>query len=501
MHPIDPGGSTCSSLKPRDDLPDVRCSDALDIGMARIIVVGGGIVGLGASIMLARDGHRVTVLERDPALPPDPEAAWEGWERRGVNQFRLLHFFQPRYREVMDANAPDVVAALLNAGALVVNPLRDAPAAVTGGFREGDERHDSVTTRRPVAEAAIAQVATATDHLEVRRGVGVVGLVTGDPSAVGVPHVVGVRTDGGEDLRADVVVDAAGRRSMLPGWLTDIGAGPSVEDRADCGFVYYGRHFRSNDGSVPMAFGPFLQDYGTLSVLTLPADNGTWGVGIIASAKDTAMRSLKDVDVWANVIRSMPLCAHWLEGEPLDDRVAVMAKIEDRHRTFMVDGRPLATGVMALADSWACTNPSVGRGISIGAIHAAGLRDVLHDMPADPVALQQQWHDVTMETVEPWYRGTLAFDEGRLAEIDALLEDRPYEATPGFEIIKSLTAAAGKDPEMLRAFLSLAGVLALPEEVFSRSGVLERARELGGDWRDEALPGPSRDELVALTAR
>ena len=67
--------------------------------------------------MLARDGHQVTVLERDPALPPDPEAAWETWERRGVNQFRLLHFFQPRYREVMEANAPDVIAALPDAGA------------------------------------------------------------------------------------------------------------------------------------------------------------------------------------------------------------------------------------------------------------------------------------------------------------------------------------------------------------------------------------------------
>ncbi len=466
--------------------------------MARIIVVGGGIVGLGASLMLARDGHQVTVLERDPASPPDPEKAWEGWERRGVNQFRLLHFFQPRYREVMDANVPEVVAALRDAGALLVNPFRDVPTEFTGGFREGDDRFDAVTARRPVAEAAIAQVVSATDNLEVRRGVGVVGLLTGDATAAGVPHVVGVRTDAGEELRADLVVDAAGRRSSLPAWLTDIGAQPPVEERADCGFVYYGRHFRSNDGSVPPAFGPLLQDYGTVSVLTLPADNGTWGIGMIASAKDKAMRALKDSDAWTSVIKSLPLCAHWLEGEPLDDQVAVMAKIEDRHRTFVPEGRPVATGVVALADSWACTNPSVGRGISIGTVHGAGLRDLLHDMPTDPVALQFQWSDVTMATVEPWYRGTLAFDEGRLAEIDALLEGRPFEPAPEFEIGKALGVAAGKDPEMLRSILDIAGVLALPDEVFGRPGVFERAVELGSGWRDEQLPGPTRDELVAL---
>ena len=417
-----------------------------------------------------------------------------------MNQFRLLHFFQPRYRAVMEANAPDVLTALLNAGALVVNPFRDAPVEVTGGFREGDERHDAVTARRPVAEAAIARVVTATDNLDVRRGVGVVGLLTGETTAGGVPHVVGVRTDEGEDVRADLVVDAAGRRSALPAWLTDIGAQPPVEERADCGFVYYGRHFRSNDGSVPMAFGPLLQEYGTLSVLTLPADNGTWGIGIITSAKDKQMRALKNLDLWTDVIKSMPLSAHWLDGEPLDDRVAVMAKIEDRHRSFMVDGRPVATGVVALADSWACTNPSVGRGISIGTMHAVGLRDLLHDMPPDPVALQQQWDEVTIAEVEPFYRSTLALDERRLSEIDGLLQGRPVEPTPDFEIGKALNVAASKDPEMLRALLDLAGVLALPEAVFGRPGVFERVIELGSGWREEQLPGPSRDELLALVA-
>ena len=53
---------------------------------------------------------------------------------------------------------------------------------------------------------------------------------------------------------------------------------------------------------------------------------------------------------------------------------------------------------------------------------------------------------------------------------------------------------------MLRAFLDIAGVVALPEEVFGRPGVFERVIELGSGWRDEQLPGPSRDELLALVA-
>ena len=225
-----------------------------------------------------------------------------------MNQFRLLHFLLASLSRADGSERAGgrrgVVGTLVRWSSI---RCRDAPAEITGGFRDGDERYDALTARRPVAEAVIAQVVAATDGIEVRRGVGVVGLLTGESTTAGVPHVVGVRTDGGEDLHADLVVDASGRRSMLPTWLADIGAAAPVEERADCGFVYYGRHFRSSDGSVPMAFGPLLQEYGTISVLTLPADNGTWGIGVIASANDSAMRALKDVDVWSSAIKSMPL--------------------------------------------------------------------------------------------------------------------------------------------------------------------------------------------------
>jgi 2-polyprenyl-6-methoxyphenol hydroxylase-like FAD-dependent oxidoreductase len=196
--------------------------------MVRIVVVGGGVVGLGAAMLLAGDGHQVIVLERDPARPSgDPAEVWERWQRPGVNQFRLAHAFLAGFRSVLDAELPGVAKDLQDAGGLRLNFIRDVlPPAVTGGWRDGDERYEWLTGRRPVVEAVLAAAADSTAGVEVRRGTAVAGLVSGPSARPGVPHVTGVRTKAGEYIPADLVVDMTGRRSALPGWLQDIGARP-----------------------------------------------------------------------------------------------------------------------------------------------------------------------------------------------------------------------------------------------------------------------------------
>jgi len=86
--------------------------------MAEMLVLGAGLCGLSTAMLLARDGHQVTVLERDPAAPPGAAQAWEAWERRGVNQFRLPHVMLPRWRELMERELPEVLGELLAAGGL-----------------------------------------------------------------------------------------------------------------------------------------------------------------------------------------------------------------------------------------------------------------------------------------------------------------------------------------------------------------------------------------------
>ena len=205
--------------------------------MAEIVVMGAGLNGLAAGMLLARDGHRVTVLERDAEAPRGSAGElWQRWDRRGVNQFRQLHFMLPRWRALMERELPAVIAELEAMGGARTNMVGALPAEMTGGWREGDERFETVTARRPVLEAAVAAVAEQTPGLAIRRGVAVTGLVTGPESVDGVPHVTGVLTGEETATRADLVVDATGRRSPVSAMLEGIGARRPAEEREDCGF-------------------------------------------------------------------------------------------------------------------------------------------------------------------------------------------------------------------------------------------------------------------------
>ncbi len=474
--------------------------------MAEILVLGAGLCGLSTAMLLARDGHQVTVLERDPAPPPQagpPGAAqaWEAWERRGVNQFRLPHVMLPRWRVQMEQELPEVLDELLAAGGLRLNTLAMLPEPRRGPLRDGDERFETVTARRPVLEAAVAAVASRTPGVTIRRGVTVTGLLA-DPPARAAARIRGVLAAGGRALRADLVVDCCGRRSPLPSWLAAIGAPRPAEEREDCGFVYYGRHFRTRTGELPRAETNMLQHYDSVSVLTLPGDNGTWSVTFTTASRDRQLRALREPDRWDAALARYPLAAPWRDGEPITG-VDVMAGLEDRHRRLVAGGVPVATGVVTVGDAWACTNPSLGRGASIGLLHACTLRDVLRDVgpgdiAGDPEKLVRRFDEATAAVVEPLYRMTLWLDRSRLAEIAADAAGTPDEIDdPSWAAGKALFAAGLADQDLAREYLSVAMLLTTASEVFAQPGMAERVMRLGVGAPRYPLPGPSRPELLA----
>jgi hypothetical protein len=241
-------------------------------------------------------------------------------------------------------------------------------------------------------------------------------------------------------------------------------------------------------------------EFPTHTTMTVPADNGTWGIALLTHANDVALRNLKDTETWTRAIKGHPLIAHWLEGEPIDDRVITMSKIEDERRTFVIDGVPVATGVLALGDSWAVTHPSLGRGITMGAIHAVALRDLVRDAATDAVELARSWHDITTATLSPWFDEAAVGDDGRLARVQAELEGRTFVPSPDYQLGESLRASMNKDHELLRCYTDVWSMLDLQRDVLARPGVRERVIELGSDWMNEPLPGLTREELLAIVA-
>jgi 2-polyprenyl-6-methoxyphenol hydroxylase-like FAD-dependent oxidoreductase len=466
-----------------------------------VIVLGGGLCGLAAALLLARDGHAVTVLERDEGpVPESAEVAWEAWKRGGVTQFRQAHFMTPRGREVLDEALPDVAEALAAAGALRLDAMGLMPPTIMDRSpRPGDERFVTLTARRPVLELAMSRAAESQPGLDVRRGVGVAGLEVRRLDRV--PHVAGVRTDGGEVLRAELVVDATGRRSCAPRWLEAAGAAPPEETSEDSGFLYYTRFFRAGDAGPPVPRGPLNTPIGSFAILTLPADCGTWSVTLYAASGDRRLKALRDPVRWSAVVAACPLHAHWLEGEPITG-VAPMGGVVDRHRRMVRGGRPVATGIALLADAWACTNPSLGRGMTLGLLHAAALPALLREHAGDPAGFAGAWDAATEAELKPWYRETVTEDRARLRQWEANRRGEapaPPDGTAA-EALAALMAAVPHDPDAFRAFLASRSCITSLRDSLADPALVARAREVAAAHEPRPVPGPSRAQLLELVA-
>jgi flavin-dependent dehydrogenase len=214
------------------------------------------------------------------------------------------------------------------------------------------------------------------------------------------------------------------------------------------------------------------------------------------STGDAPLKAFRDVDRFSAVVAECPLHAHWLDGTPITD-VLPMAGILDRYRRFVVDGHPVATGYAAVGDAWACTNPSAGRGLSVGAIHAQLLRETVQAEPDDPLAFAHAWDARTEENVAPFYWNQIAADRHRVAEMNALRDGveppRPDATATRF------FAAAMRSADAFRGLIETLTCLALPQEVYARPAIATAMDEVG-DPPPFRLPGPDRARLLELLA-
>ena len=459
-----------------------------------VLVIGAGVAGLGTALALGRDGHRVTVLERDATPLPAQvsDAFW--WDRRGAPQVRHSHMFLARLRNLLRDGYPDVRQALLEAGATELTIADMTPEGMDPTPLPGDEDLAMIACRRTTFEWVLRTKVLECDHVDFRDGVIVDGVLVEDG------RVVGVRTKDGEEIRADVTVAANGRRSEFPRWVREAGLGEIEEVTEDTGIVYWSRFYKLLPGATePKQEGPIGGDLGYMKFAVFPGDNGTFSVTLATNNDDDVFRGLGKEELFDEVVKHLVPTAPWVDPEVSEPITPVhpMAKLLNRVRHVVKDGVPVAPGLLAVGDAAVCTNPLYGRGCALGFVHADLLRDALRDHPGDPVAQALALHEGTERELMPWYKASVAGDarNRRIAHGEASPEDE-FLGT----ILKEVGPAMRTDPVLFRAFMRMFNLLEDPDSLMTNPELIGKVMEAYQD-RENREPepplGPPREELLA----
>lgn len=462
--------------------------------MGGVVVCGGGVIGLAASIVLARQGHEVTLVERDDAPAPDSVAdAWSGWDRKGVAQFRQFHAYTARARKLLSERLPDLYAALLEGGGIETPLMREA-ARFLPAFEPVPEDDDLVLVRcrRTTLEWVFRQAALAEPGVAWRPDVRVAGLV------VDGGRVAGVVTAAGQSFAADLVVDAGGRRSGLAGWLEDAGLGGRVEDEVtDTGIVYYTRWYR-----IPAMreFGAGVRlDLDFTRCLLGAVDDDFASLAFMAAADDDPLRLLGQEPVFQAFAESLPQLAEWVSpgvGEPMS-KVLFMGGLRNRWRSVSVPG------VAPVGDALMCTNPYFGRGVSLGLTSVFELVDAIADVGLSPAVLAGRYAEAVRSSLRPWYVDGARYDTLRTLWLRAARGDTlsPEEsalvASEECRFHRSIGAAMMMDAAVMRGFMRWLQSVDPPDRFAGDPAVRARVLELMPEpARREGMP--SRDEVVSV---
>ena len=432
----------------------------------RVAVIGAGPTGLLLGAALARRGHEVTLVDRDPGPTADGS-----WPRQGVMQFHHAHAFRQPLVEVLRAELPEAYDAWLALGA-------EPAVAVT----PGGEVAVGVRSQRATFERVVRAAAEGTAGLTLVRG-HVDGVVVSDGRAAGLR--VGSTT-----VAADLVVDASGRSGRA---TDDLGERAGIG--GPCGIAYVDRLYRLLPGQdagplvTPIVYGAYHDGY---EVLVAPHEHGTFSVVLLRRTDDKDLARLRDTRLFDLAVAAIPALAAWAAPERAEPLTPVLAggNLLNRYRAQTgEDGAPVLPGLVFVGDAVCTTTPNYARGLTTSYLQVAALLHLLDTLPVDEAqAAYAEWCEAEMR---PWVEDHIAMDDDlarRWSGQDVDL-DRPLPTD-------LVVAAAERDPSIAELAQPYLGMRAGPT-------ALERAREraravYATGWRPTYPDGPTRDELVAL---
>ncbi|HTJ36422.1 MAG TPA: FAD-binding monooxygenase [Dactylosporangium sp.] len=344
------------------------------------VVLGGSVAGLLAAAALSPRYNTIEVIERD-VLPAGPTS------RRGAPQGQHVHAMLPRGVQAVESLLPGFTEQLTAAGAYCGDVLADARWYLNGRpLRRSHTGLAAVTASRPLIEHTIRTAVRALPNVRITDGHDIVGL-TSDRS-------VRITSRDGANSRvvpADLLVDATGRGSRMPQWLTELGYSAPDEEVVDIDVRYASRVFAGNllgdDMVVITARYP-----GQLRSSVMQRLEGNRVLVTLAGVHgERPPTDLEGFTAYAESLAVPDTAAVIKSGTPLGDAVPFHFPAYVRRR---YDRAHLPPGIIVIGDAACAFNPVYGQGMSTAAMSAATLRE--DDDPQRFHARQAELHEA------PW---------------------------------------------------------------------------------------------------
>ena len=412
------------------------------------VVLGGSMAGLLAARVLADRFATVAVVERDQ-LPHGPEP------RRGVPQGKHIHGLLAGGQQAFEHLLPGLTRDLAADGVPVGDPLADLRLSINGHhFKQAASGLTLVSASRDVLEHHVRRRIRALPNVTLADRRDVVGLAADDGRITGVRVLRRAADRVEEHLDADLVVDATGRGSRAPVWLSELGFPAPPEEQLNVDLGYTTRRYH-------LPAGAFDADLGLLQAPT-PAhprgaalarlEHGVWMLTLIGLGGDHPPARVDDFDEFAASVGSGELLALIRTAEPIDAPIAFRFPASTRRyyeRTRIPDN------LVVLGDGLCSLNPIYGQGMTVAALEALALAGQLCGERVPPSRAMMVELAKIVEV--PWQLAG-AVDRAFLPSTKPqALADRIMGA-----YVDRLQATAGHDPVAGRAFLRVSGLIDPP---------------------------------------